>query len=172
MHIRQRETLSHQRAIIHEVCLSSAQLFNLYFYSKLKICYYPSNLSGSRFTAVYAMISRCYRSFQIEQGIERQVSSQTAQNAHSLSAIFRRDLDFVVSLSHPNSLLFFSSLSLCKWSSRIPKRPGRVEIWCQIGGGKTPFSKLSYVRKFSKILFQTHFLFFVFSLYLFIFLKI
>jgi hypothetical protein len=25
MQIRQRETLSHQRAIIHEVCLSSAQ---------------------------------------------------------------------------------------------------------------------------------------------------
>ena len=28
MQIRQRETLSHQRAIIHEVCLSSAQLSN------------------------------------------------------------------------------------------------------------------------------------------------
>jgi hypothetical protein len=27
MQIRQRETLSHQRAIIHEVCLSSAQYF-------------------------------------------------------------------------------------------------------------------------------------------------
>ena len=28
MQIRQRETLSHQRAIIHEVCLSSAQYLN------------------------------------------------------------------------------------------------------------------------------------------------
>ena len=28
MQIRQRETLSHQRAIIHEVCLSSAQLLS------------------------------------------------------------------------------------------------------------------------------------------------
>ena len=29
MQIRQRETLSHQRAIIHEICLSSAQWSNL-----------------------------------------------------------------------------------------------------------------------------------------------
>ena len=32
MQIRQRETLSHQRAIIHEVCLSSAQLVQNSFF--------------------------------------------------------------------------------------------------------------------------------------------
>jgi hypothetical protein len=38
MQIRQRETLSHQRAIIHEVCLSSAQFsaFGLATFLKLK----------------------------------------------------------------------------------------------------------------------------------------
>ena len=35
MQIRQRETLSHQRAIIHEVCLSSAQ-YTVYLYFPMK----------------------------------------------------------------------------------------------------------------------------------------
>ena len=37
MQIRQRETLRHQRTIIHEVCLSSAQLVNQQKFSQLKL---------------------------------------------------------------------------------------------------------------------------------------